>query len=61
MLYIVQRNDCKNFSIASDIDKEYAKYFKDAFKRGVQILAYNCNLSNLSINIRNKLRIRMLK
>jgi len=57
MIYIIQRNDCNSFTIAGDIDPEYKKYFSKAFESKVNILAYNCTLSNRSINVKDKLKI----
>ncbi len=57
MIYVIQRNDCNFFAIAGDIDPEYKKYFLKAIKSKVNILAYNCTLSNRSINVKDKLKI----
>ena len=60
MLYIVQRNDCEVFKIAKDIDLKYAQSYKKAQKSDIKILAYNCIISNKSINIKNKIKVEQL-
>ena len=55
MLYLVQREDCKAFKIAKDIDKEYNNIFNKALKNGVKILCYDCKLTNEEIKINNQI------
>lgn len=57
MLYIVNRDDCLNFAIASQIDPEYYKLFKEAIKVGVQMLAYSCKLTENEIKLDKRLDI----
>ena len=38
ILYIIQREDCKSFKIAKDIDEKYKNAFDEALKKGVKIL-----------------------
>ena len=59
MLYIIQRNDCKYFSIADDIDYEYSKNFIFAKNSGINMLAYNCLVTNKSINIKEKIKVKL--
>ena len=49
MLYLIQREDCKLFKVASDIDEDYNFAFKEAIKAGVKILCYDCKMSNKKI------------
>jgi len=42
ILYLIQREDCKFFKIAKDIDEEYKNTFDTALKNGVKILCYDC-------------------
>ena len=55
LLYLIQREDCKSFKIAKDIDEEYKNTFDTALKSGVKILCYDCKLNNEGIRINNKI------
>jgi sugar fermentation stimulation protein A len=59
MLYVVNRNDCKDFSVAQEIDPEYATLLKQAAKAGVQVLAYSCKLDDEEIVIDKKLEVNI--
>lgn len=59
MFYLVQRSDCNVFNIAKDIDPTYAKTLAKAKKAGVEILCYDCELSQTEINIGKKLEIQI--
>jgi sugar fermentation stimulation protein A len=59
MLYVVNRNDCKDFSVAEEIDPEYATLLKKAAKAGVQVLAYSCKLNDEEIVIDKKLEVNI--
>ena len=45
VLYLVQRIDCTEFSIAEDIDPAYVKASNAAKASGVEMLAYACEVS----------------
>ena len=51
MLYLVQRNDCGDFRIASDIDPLYNDAFQTAITKGVEAICYSCKLRTNSITI----------
>ena len=55
LLYLIQREDCKSFKIAKDIDEEYKNTFDTALKSGVKILCYDCKLNNEEIRINNQI------
>tara|TARA_Y100000590_G_scaffold288173_1_gene324499 strand:- start:697 stop:1392 length:696 start_codon:yes stop_codon:yes gene_type:complete len=55
ILYLIQREDCKSFKIANDIDEKYKSSFNDAKKFGVKILCYDCKLSNKEIKLNNQI------
>ena len=55
ILYLIQREDCKFFKIAKDIDEEYKNTFDTALKNGVEILCYDCKLSDEEIKINNQI------
>ena len=53
LLYVIQREDCKFFKIAEDLDQEYKITFDKALKNGVKVLCYDCKLSNEEIKLNN--------
>ena len=55
IFYLIQRNDCKSFRIAKDIDQEYKIALDEALKNGVNILCYDCKLSNEEIKLNNQI------
>ena len=55
ILYLIQREDCKSFKIAKDIDQEYKIAFDEALKKGVKILCYDCKLNNEEIKLNNRI------
>ena len=57
ILYLIQREDCDSFKIAEDIDKDYEIAFKKAIKNGIQILCYNCKLTNKEIKLNNRVKL----
>ena len=56
ILYLIQREDCKSFKIAKDVDEEYKNTFDKALKNGVKILCYDCKLNNEEIRINNQIK-----
>jgi sugar fermentation stimulation protein A len=59
MLYLVQRADCEAFSIAADIDPEYAETFEKAMKSGVEALCYQCALDHAGIRLERPLPLKI--
>jgi len=57
ILFVVQRNDCKYFKIASDIDAKYSKLIREAVKKKINILCYDCKFSSKGINLNKPLKI----
>ena len=57
LMFLIQIENCKSFGIASDIDPEYSKIFKDALKKNIKVLCYDCKFSNKGIRINNKIKI----
>ena len=55
ILYLLQREDCKSFKIAKDIDDLYKIAYEKAQKNGVKMLCYDCKLSNEEIKINNQI------
>ena len=59
MFYLVQRTDCKRFTIAADIDPTYAKELDRALSRGVEAVCYDCSIDNRGIEVRGPLRLEL--
>ena len=57
ILYLIQREDCKNFKIANDIDKDYKIAFNKAIKAGVKMLCYDCKISNEEVKLNNQINL----
>lgn len=57
MFYFVQRGDCSHFRLAEDIDPEYTSAFKRARAHGVEVLCYDCDVSEKEIRLRKPLPI----
>lgn len=55
VLYVVQRGDAKFFKVANDLDKVYGQAALQAYKGGVEMLAYSCDMSNQGINLKQQL------
>ncbi|PCI47182.1 MAG: DNA/RNA nuclease SfsA [Alphaproteobacteria bacterium] len=59
MVYLIQRNDCTEFSIAADIDPIYAAALDAALYDGVEAVCYGCNLTHKEIIVRQRIPIRL--
>ena len=57
LMFLIQIEDCKTFGIASDIDPEYSSVFKEALKKNVKVICYDCKFLNKGIEINNKIKI----
>ena len=57
LMFLIQIENCRSFGIASDIDPEYSREFKDALKKNIKVLCYDCKFSNKGIKINNKIKI----
>lgn len=51
MLFVIQRSDGTTFKPADRIDPEYARVLKDVYHQGVEILAYQADVSPTEIKI----------
>lgn len=49
MIYLLQRDDCRRFSICDDFDPVYGAAFRRAKQRGVEAFAVECRVSPLEI------------
>jgi len=59
ILYLVQRDDCNLFSIAADIDPDYANALRKAVKSKLNILCYDCKFSLKGIKLNNKIKLKI--
>ena len=58
MLYVVQRADCRRFSLAADLDPAYARAFAAAREQGVEALCWACDVSTGGIELAYPLAIQ---
>ena len=59
ILYLIQRDDCKTFTIAKDIDPNYANALTKAVKKKLNILCYDCKFSSKGIKLNKKIKINI--
>ena len=57
ILYLIQRQDCKAFKIAEDIDINYKIAFDKALKAGVKILCYDCKINDEEVKLNNQIEL----
>ena len=57
IIFLIQRNDCEVFTIAKDIDPDYAKALKLAVKNKLNILCYDCKFSSKGIKLNKQIKI----
>jgi len=56
ILFVIQRNDCNSFSIAKDIDPNYANALSKAVKNNLKILCYDCKFSPKGIKLNRQIK-----
>ena len=56
IIYLIQIENCKSFGIASDIDQEYFRAFKEASEKNVKMFCYDCKFSSKGIEINNEIK-----
>ena len=59
ILYLIQRDDCKSFTIAKDIDVEYSNSLSKAVKKKLNILCYDCKFSSKGIKLNQKINFKI--
>ncbi|MFT6632928.1 MAG: sugar fermentation stimulation protein A [Bacteriovoracaceae bacterium] len=59
MLYVLNRTDVDSFQPAKDIDPKYAELVKEAKEAGVEILAYQCEISTEEIILKKKIKVNL--
>ncbi len=57
MFYLVQRSDCGRFSLAEDIDPDYAAAYRAAKLAGVETLCYEAALSTSSVTLAKPIEV----
>ena len=57
LIYLVQREDCKEFRIAKDIDPKYYEGFLKAKKNGVKFISYSCKVNEKEIYVNKPIKI----
>ena len=55
LAFIIQREDCKRFKIAEDIDLNYKKLLTVALKNDLKVICYDCKFLPKGIIINNKI------
>ena len=56
ILFVIQRDDCKKFKIASDIDPLYSKLLDSALKKKMNIICYDCKFLPKGIKLNKKIK-----
>jgi len=56
ILYLIQRDDCKSFKIAEDIDPEYSDTLLKAVKKNLNVLCFDCKFSPKGIRLNQKVK-----
>ena len=59
ILYLIQRNDCKSFNIAKDIDPEYSDLLSKAIKKRLNVLCFDCKISPKGIKLNQKVKFKI--
>ena len=59
LLFVVQMKDVKYFEPDRVIHRDFADALKDAHDRGVQVLAYDCEVTSCSMEIRDPVEVRL--
>ena len=56
ILFLIQRDDCKSFTIAKDIDPNYSNALRKAVKKKLNVLCYDCKFSSKGIKLNNRIK-----
>ena len=59
ILFLIQRDDCKYFKIAHDIDINYSNTLLKAVKKNLKILCYDCKFYSKGIKLNRKIKIKI--
>ena len=56
--FIIQREDCDQLSIASDIDPEYSQILSKAIRNKLKVICYDCKFSTKGIKLNKKIKLK---
>ena len=59
ILFVIQREDCNQFSIANDIDPEYSNILSKAVKKNLKVLCYDCKFSTKGIKLNKQINFKI--
>lgn len=59
MVYLIQRGDARGLRMASDIDPAYAAGLSSAIERGVEALAYRCEVTCEEIRVTDQVPLKL--
>ena len=59
LLFVIQRNDCRKFELAKDIDPEYCEILTKAVKKNLKILCYDCKFSSKGIKLNREILFKI--
>ncbi len=59
LMFLVQIENCESFGIASDIDPEYFKVFKETTKNNIKLLCYDCKFSTKGIKLNKQIKLKI--
>ena len=59
LIFVIQREDCKSFRIAKDIDVDYYNTLKKAIKNKLKVLCYDCKFSSKGISINKSINFKL--
>ena len=59
IIFVVQREDCKQLMIAKDIDPIYSKLLLKAVKKKLNIICYDCKFLSKGIKLNKKVKINI--
>ena len=59
LLFLIQMENCEYFGIASDIDPEYFKVFKETTKNNIKVLCYDCKFSSKGIKLNKQIKLKI--
>ncbi len=57
--FIIQREDCSQFSIAEDIDRKYSISLTKAIKKKLNIICYDCKFSSKGIKLNKPVKFKI--